>query len=217
MSNETMQLRELASVRARLERIAKQPGSDRIFGASDHKFALHDPLGEAEIAAFEGLHHVSLPADYRLFLLNVGNGGAGPDYGIHRLGTWDQGRPWSEEDWLIGELAAPFPHTEAWNPVPFDPEKDDPADGVLDQIEGEYWCLKHVNGAMPICDHGCNIQTWLVVAGPEYGHLWVDRRVDWRGLYRVEQPGCDRITFSKWYLVWLLKCERQFGITSHAS
>jgi hypothetical protein len=208
-----MHLHDLAIVRGRLERCAEHGSRDRI-----HAAVLNDPISEAEVAAFEAIHRVSLPADYRFFLLNVGNGGAGPDYGIAKLGTWDSGtpekvKPWSDDDWLVGKLAMPFPHVVAWNPVPFDPEKDDPEDDVLDQIETDYLALEHVNGAMPICDHGCNIATWLVVAGPEYGHLWLDRRVDWRGLSPVQQPGSERVTFSQWYLAWLAKLESQLGIT----
>ncbi|MBK8270721.1 MAG: SMI1/KNR4 family protein [Planctomycetes bacterium] len=47
------------------------------FGSEKHKFVLHSTLEESEVEAFESKHGISLPADYRAFLLQAGNGGAG--------------------------------------------------------------------------------------------------------------------------------------------
>jgi hypothetical protein len=209
MTEEALQFEELASVPARLERIANQPDWNRVFGATDHCYILNNPLSETEILAFEGVHQVSLPTDYRFFLRYLGNGGAGPDYGIFGLGTWEEDKTWVGEDWLVGKLAEPFPHSTIWNPVPFDPDKDDPGDDILDGIEEEYFASRFVNGSIPISTLGCGIWYRLIVAGPEYGHVWLDRRVDWRGLLPVQQTECG---FSQWYLKWLSEAEQAVGL-----
>ena len=110
MRADIMQPSELATVPARLKRIARRA---------------NEPLSESEIVLIEEAHKVVLPPDYRFYLRFVGNGWAGPDFGICRLGTWDDDRPWSGDDWvwLVGKLAEPFPHVDAWNPAPFDPAK----------------------------------------------------------------------------------------------
>lgn len=46
---------------------------------------LRPPLTERALAEFESAHAVCLPADYRAFLTEVGNGGPGPGYGMPEL------------------------------------------------------------------------------------------------------------------------------------
>ena len=76
-----------AHVRTVLARLrAAQP---QVFGADKHRFELNTPLPEAEVAAFEREYKVELPLDYRRFLTGLGNGGAGPFYGIFPLGRMD--------------------------------------------------------------------------------------------------------------------------------
>jgi hypothetical protein len=207
---------DISSIPARLARL-RANGDDRsVSGADSHRFRVNPPLSEADLADFERRHRIVLPPDYREFLLTVGNGGAGPDCGVHKLGCADEDRPWNPDDWLIGDLAAPFPHTAEWNPVPFDPDKDDPSDELLSEIEPEYFALKHVNGAIPICHRGCNLRFWLVVTGTEARHVWYDRRVEWRGLIPVPATWAPRATFGDWYCDWLIEAERKAGLTVHA-
>ena len=48
----------------------------RVHGSIRHKYRLGPPLSEDELQAFERKHHIALPADYRFFLKNAGDGGA---------------------------------------------------------------------------------------------------------------------------------------------
>ena len=60
-----------------------------IFGKEGHNFLLNPTLDEAAVTGFEAKHRIQLPADYRLFITKIGNGGAGPYYGVFRLGEMD--------------------------------------------------------------------------------------------------------------------------------
>ena len=62
------------------------------FGTDQHKYQLKPPASEEAVAAFEARFHVSLPEGYRDFLLWMGNGGAGPFYGLYRLGEAKPGQ-----------------------------------------------------------------------------------------------------------------------------
>ena len=76
----------------RLGRIAEKlatarawPARPEAFGARQHGFKLGDPLPEAVVADFEERHEVALPAAYRLFVVELGDGGAGPGYHLSQL------------------------------------------------------------------------------------------------------------------------------------
>jgi hypothetical protein len=48
------------------------------------------PCQKSELAAFESTNRIGLPNDYRQFLAMIGNGGAGPFYGLARLNACDR-------------------------------------------------------------------------------------------------------------------------------
>ena len=80
-------------------RLAKNTDSFfEVFGASSHKYILNSPLNLHELNDFEKTYNITLPHAYKTFLSKIGNGGleykksvvgnsgAGPDYGIFKLG-----------------------------------------------------------------------------------------------------------------------------------
>jgi hypothetical protein len=79
--------------RARIFRIHEKLNSLRkadpkywLFGAESHRYRLGPLVGEETLSSLEGRLSIDLPNEYRLYLLNVGNGGAGPGYGVMRFG-----------------------------------------------------------------------------------------------------------------------------------
>ena len=173
----------------------------KVFGASGHKYNLNEKLRNEQIIAFEEQHSLVLPDEYKVFLKNVGNGGAGPYYGLEPL-----------EDSLFSDLdykregefvkpSLPFPFTEPWN-IEFDGSDEDRA--AYEKHENEYFSEKWDTGILRICNFGCGVSLNLVVNGPEKGNIWVDDRGNDGGIYPDPYFGkTDRTTFLDWYNLWL--------------
>jgi hypothetical protein len=189
-------------------------------------FIVNPTLPEAEVLAFETQHRIGLPADYREFLLRIGNGGAGPCYGVFPLGQMDgiKGmKPWRENDGFVGVLSEPFALTGDWNDMTGMPSDDliDDEEGEyekqLDEFEKRYWNASLMNGAVPICHEGCAIRIWFAVAGEQAGRLWRDRRAEYMGVEPVLTADGAPATFSRWYDEWLESAVRAAALTVETS
>ena len=196
-------------IRDGLERLRTAKRLPKVFGAESHGFKLKPRLSESVVEKFEAKHRIRLPEDYRGFLIDLGNGGAGPFYGVFELGEMDDSfdfQKWKEVDGFVGVLSKPFPHTKPWNELPEEPEETDDEeeyDKALEAFHEIYWNPDNVNGAIPICHEGCAIRDWLVVTGGEAGHIWRDSRTDQAGLRPVSFGKKNRVTFLEWYVHWL--------------
>lgn len=204
---------DFTTIRDGLRRLRELDPVPSDFYSQVHHFRTNLPLTEQEVATFEARHRVTLPADYREFLIHVGNGGAGPAYGLFSLGTYDEPDSWTEDDGFVGVLSEPFPHTVPWNDLTGKPEYDEDREGNqewedeynrrLDAWEAIYFNTTNVNGAIPICHLGCALRQWLVISGPQAGKVWDDLRADYKGL----RP--TGFTFLQWYRSWLNGLLRQ--------
>jgi hypothetical protein len=154
----------------------------KIFGANVHRYRMSTPLSEQEVRAFESRHGVTLPADYREFLLRVGNGGAGPYYGVLPLGHHKAALPLLHQS---------FPHTSDWN-----------EDSLADDA---YLSDELTRGAMRICNTGDGGYELLVVTGTVCGSIWADGRYANQGLLRLthSQDPSREMDFLDWYQEWL--------------
>jgi hypothetical protein len=189
-------------IRNAVAALAERDRALKHFGALGHRYRLNAQLSESEVTAFEQRHGIRLPEDYRGFLIRIGNGGAGPYYGVFKLGEMDgldDDKPWKEGE-FVGILREPWPHRSAWNLpreeliVP-DNAPDDRIDAAMEQLDRKYWAEAIVTGAFPICHHGCALRDWLVVTGPEAGQVWYDARVNREGLRPYERANGRRLTF----------------------
>jgi hypothetical protein len=172
-------------VRARIREMAARDPERSRFGADTHRYELAPALPEAEIRAFEEAHGIDLPAEYRSFVAEVGNGPAGPGHGLMPLTVPrpEVGEEWAvddewEEDRLPGRLAKPFPLTE-------------PRPGRIGASAGEL-----TRGTLMLADEGCGIYVRLILTGLRGGEVWkIDP--DWAGFVPVS------LGFRTWYTEWL--------------
>lgn len=110
---------------------------------------------ESELAAFERTHGVTLPTDYRRFLLEIGDGcvDGPPAEGLLALGRVPD-EHYRSADEALARLREPFTATETWIR---DDEPD--ADGVD-------------RGALVLGTDGDGAHYLLIVTGPARGQVW---------------------------------------------
>jgi hypothetical protein len=190
---------QLTRIQSKLNELFLRDKDKALFGASQHQYKLNPPKKEAELAWFEQQNGIQLPPDYRAFLLQVGNGGVGPYYGLQRLESGridDLDDP--KTDQLL-DLSKPFLFTEAWNMnLPEDPVQR------AAMKEEEYHNSKWANGLLRIANYGCATFINLVVNGAEYGKIWVDDRQNDGGIHPDHlRKNSQRLNFLDWYELWL--------------
>jgi hypothetical protein len=152
----------------------------------DRRVRLGAPLSEDEVRRFEQRHGVSLPESFRSFLLQIGNGGAGPpEYGLAALGEpahdmrAEEARLWSE----LPHVREPFPFTKPW----VWEEGDLSEEGTSGQIR---------HGCIYVGNDGCGMYWYVIVTGPERGNVWM---ICGEGM----QPTSPKRDFLQWYEDWL--------------
>lgn len=178
--------KDARSLKQRLDLLIAQDSEMETFGASGyqdcHQFRLGKPLTEEAISEFESIYTVRLPEEYRAFLKHVGNGGAGPGFGVEPLSS---AAPNGGESQGERSLAAQFPYTRA---VRIDLEAESRLES---EYEGDF------PGCLYLSDLGCGIHGFLVVTGPCRGQVWTDETSNGRGIWPTA------FHFNAWYSEWL--------------
>ncbi len=180
----------------------------KVFGARHHKYLLRPCASEQALAAFEEQRQVRLPEEYRRFLLEVGDGGAGPSYGLESLSNCLQHL---DDEASATALAQPFPHLDYWNPM----DEWRCAGRVHETYsfyEAEFVRDENVFGSIVLSNLGCGMTNLLIVSGPQSGSVWLEDRCNSAGIFPLmlgnarmdlERSDGPRIGFLDWYEHWL--------------
>jgi hypothetical protein len=199
---------QLKNLKNKLERLKQLDSSLEIFGAERHKYILNPILSIDKIRQFEAKYNVNLPNEYIAFLTTLGNGGAGPFYGLEPFeNVLFDDLDYKRQDGLLNPTK-PFLLLDAWN-LEFEPtvhEEDDEQEyeKQYEDFSNLYFDNQLMNGVIAICNYGCGISLNLVVNGQEFGNIWTEDRGNEGGIYPAMQLGNKgKITFLDWYELWL--------------
>lgn len=169
----------------------------RPFGAETSGLHRAPPLSPEAVTAVEARLGVALPEEYRAFITRIGDGGAGPAYGLFSL---DEAVGEAELGVVPDLVALPFPHAAHYNPG-----KDDAVlelwnrvdAGEVNEADADAFDARLRAGTLALCDEGCGYLHFLVVSGPARGTMWIDSRASDAGF------GPLGVTFLEWYERWL--------------
>lgn len=193
-----------AAIRERLAWFGDNDSAATVFGASQHRWKVEPALDEGALVAFEAEHGVTLPAEYRAYLRHVGNGGAGPYYGLSPLAPLERDTMPShhvvakdaEGNVLAqgGTGPRPVPDVRSSPSRPFPLTKEwSLADGAA-PVEPE---ASVYDGCVYLCEQGCGYFDFLVVNGEAAGQVWSDYTAGDGSIVKAADD------FLGWYERWL--------------
>ena len=124
--------------------------------------------------------------------MNLGNGGAGPDYGLYSLRDVENDLVRYNEDYL----SKPFPNDEIEELI----KKTwfasfEFGENVDEELRKDYY----TQGSFRLSHQGCGYYDFLIVSGDAKDKVWDDGRVTDQGMGFLAE------SFLKWYETWLDK------------
>lgn len=172
----------------KLLKMAKLKDKDlEVFGASSHKYLLNPTTNIEKIREFEKKHNILLPEDYTYFLTQVGNGGAGPQYGLYPLEKLESKNDFTNIS-KYPALINPDLDIATWNEIIKElDESDDDYDQIARKISAQ---------ALVIGTKGCTLDILLMIDGSEKGKIAV---IDW-DFPKNQPPYLTKKGFIEWYV-----------------
>lgn len=148
---------QLDNIKEKLEKLRQLDMNLEVFGSETHKYILNPIVSIDTIKQFEVKHEITLPHEYVTFLTTLGNGGAGPFYGLEPLenAVLDD-LDYKHKDSLLNP-SKPFPHSDAWN-MEFEPtvgedENQEENDRQYEEFTNLYFDTEQINGVIAICKY----------------------------------------------------------------
>lgn len=188
----------IARIRDKLPLAKAADAECKVFGAASHRHVLKPPASEDDVCAFETLHDIALPEGFRRFIREVGNGGAGPFYGLHPLGEATTDLTYDKTPGVLARpsLLAPRMAVDDWavlrTRVGID--ADDEAEDARSEATAALY-----GGVMSLGEQGCGIVHALILNGPFAGRVVNvnDEVAEHPPLFAFEAD------FLAWYERWL--------------
>ncbi|CEP95517.1 Uncharacterised protein [[Clostridium] sordellii] len=198
-------------IKNKLEKLKNFDKNYCVFGSINHKYKLNNTLSKSELKQFEKINNITLPKEYANFLLEIGNGGAGPDYGLIGItpkqlakrycrfsytfrfsgdfvpNTYDHCTMIEDDDLSCEDCHKRFSCVDAFY--------EDDFECTDDYISG------YLDGTLNINHMGCGLESRLILNGPEFGNVWIN---DPDQLFTPRRTLTkDRLSFYDWYENWL--------------
>lgn len=151
-----------------------------IFGASEHQYKLNPPIRKSFVREVEKRYGFQLPEDYFKFITEIGDGGAGPDYGIRPFTSFliRGGSPTVEKfneayRYSLANLFVPLQmqayEVEHYAITTKEAYERNPERYFIYENDDD-WC--DTDGFFVLGTHGCQWDFGIITAGEMYGQIF---------------------------------------------
>lgn len=168
----------------------------KVFGSKTHKYKFNTVISLAEVCEFEERNNIKLPDSLVRYLTEIGNGGAGVDYGIYSLKKMEK---FSEEQLLNCDSEKTIfdyeNYKEVWKNLIIEmdnTENDEICDKIYNQL---------TNGWLVIGTSGCTYDYIIICKGKNYGKIAI---VDWN-MFEDNPPYILSDSFENWIETYFKK------------
>lgn len=180
----------ISEIRALAEEGLRRDPEYKIFGANHHHWKFGEPVDMQKIRDFERDLNVKLPEAFVRYLTELGNGGAGPYYGIYSLEKIRENSAYSE----TMHLPVMLDHSrtaEYWTDFAKRYEALEDQFDLLDEVqlqEYQHMQLSVMAGGIFINTPGCTMNSLLMCRGAAAGEVFM---IDFDYLHMIrEEPYC---------------------------
>lgn len=186
-TGERMSLAHAEYIKLLVKRAGEIDKTREVFGASKHQYKLNPVVSMDDIYKFESKYNIKLPEEYVFFLTMIGNGGAGPYYGLYMLENTNLHNEYpesiSKQAFINKDLTK-----EMWKIMmdKLEESDDDQYDEIMEQVYA---------GLTIIGTQGCTYDNLLMINGSEEGKIVY---IDWN-LEPEYGPYFTHMTFLEWY------------------
>lgn len=190
----------LLHIKEKLLKLKELDKEYKIFGSKKHQYKMNEKKRLKDLEEFEILHQITVPEEYKIFLTEIGNGGAGPYYGLF---SFEDGINIAKDDYYAPKLDIPFAHEFPFN--------NEVTKNFIDHYrecleEGEYNKIKRLitpdilTGVLFLSDYGCGEEFILVVKGEQQGKVWFEGG---NLISCLKRDNRTQMSFFDWYEDWL--------------
>ena len=175
----------------------------KVSGSGKHGYRFEKPISLAEVRTFEELHHLKLPENYVRVLTELGNGGAGPYYGLYSLYEieFDESVQIGSDVTFLDASLTPEIWKQAVREL-WEAKDDEEYDELMRKIEAN---------AVWIGTEPGDYDTLLMCAGSENGKIIsIDLSMD-----EYDPPRFTHMTFEEWYLSYFQEVAANHRIIRH--
>lgn len=178
-----------------------------IFGAIHHKWQFGEPVNLQQIHSFESDMKITLPEPFVRYLTELGNGGAGPNYGIYSLEMMRKENPSIAK--TINFLVMLDHSMTAAQWTDFSQEYEALEDKILagefDTTEEKEHAVQKLGamklnliaGGIFISTPGCTMHSLLMCRGAAMGEVFT---IDFDNIFQLQsEPYCDG-KFEDWVI-----------------
>lgn len=156
---------QLDRIKYKLEKAMQKDTAFLVFGASSHQYKVDRKLTQKELTQWQVENQVTLPESYAQFLTEVGNGGAGPYYGLYSIGkaaSYTASHALHSKCVLYPEMTK-----EDWNHLiePLIRDED------ISDLEYEAARERVLGGMLCIGTQGCEYDMYLILEGTYRGKV----------------------------------------------